>query len=209
MHDVTVAYASAGIPQVYGPPGASGTLPLLLGAPIAESFPGPATTEIVPFSSEVKMSGLCAYSDVQAFWREYQFLALEVEVQFLAGQSFNPSIGSPVPELHLYTDPTDSTPPSSVIQCDRYGDSQRIVLSAEKTVRFQCQPKPTQQVYLVGVASAYATPASTKDLWLSTVELGTPHYSFKGLIRNFCSIAGSGAQVRFSFVAYLHLRRSQ
>lgn len=210
MHEVTVAFTGVSTVSLFGPPGYSGSLPLVLGAPFSESYTGGSDMlAVVPFATSISMDGMAANADIPAFWREYQILAAEVEIQFLAGQSYNPGIGSPLPEVHIYSDVVDAVPPISVADGDRHGDAQRWVVSAERTARFQVQPKPVAQMFLSGTATSYSSPASNRELWLSTQSLGTPHYSFKGLMRNFVGVPGSGAVMRFSFIAYINLRRSQ
>lgn len=207
LNEVTLAVDAFGIPAFYGPPGMSGTLPVAMGTPYPESFPnGGVNLSVIPFACTFTLDTLAQKLDIQGMFRDYQLVALDAEFAFLAAGAYNQGIAAPAPELHLYTDPTDAVPPATIQTADAYEDLTRRVLT-QQTTCYRTQPKPAVMVYDSAVATSYAYPAQNSKLWLSTQDLSTPHYGFKGLFRNYSANAGNGNMVRISFTAYIRVRR--
>lgn len=211
MHDITFVFpSSTGIFTPVQPPGAGGNNPIVMGTQGNESFTDLIDLQWFSWATNLNLGCLNAFSDIQAFFGEYRFESVEAEFQFLAGDSYAPSIGSPLPELHVFSDPRDSVPPSSIILADTYQDQERRVMQPARPYVISYVPKVAAQVFLSGVATSYAEPQK-RAMWLSTQDLNTPHYGLKGLFRNWPGAVGvaQGCMVRVSFTAYISLRRPQ
>jgi hypothetical protein len=208
MADVSVVSTGVGgLIQPFLPPSWTGISPVTIGTPFAESYPGLGNMQAVPFALTARFGALPEHSDFQAVFQEYRFLGVEVEVQFMAGGAYAPTIGSPIPELLIASEPANETFFATVEEAEGRSDALRVVLSPEKTFKRWTQPSPAIAMYENGLSTAYARPASNQSMWLSTTDFDTPHYMFKGFLRNFPLLPDTGCMVRFSFVAHIELRR--
>jgi hypothetical protein len=206
LNDVTICCTASDTWAVVGPPSYAGQLPVVLGSVSGEGY-GSSSLGCVPFATFVTLNCCTQYNDIASMFREYQFRDVTIEVQFMSGAGFNPGLYCPVPELTLYTDPVDMTPPTGVADADAFADTTRTMLSVEKTVRRKIVPRPAIMMYDSLTGTGYAYPAKNSEMWLVTSDVTTPHYCFKGLLRNFTGNFPSGVYVRISIVADILLRR--
>jgi hypothetical protein len=156
------------------------------------------------------MNSLAQLADITAMFTEYQIRGLLVEVNFMGGDSYNPGIGSPLPEIQTIIDPSDANTALNPQIIESFGNSTRNILSQERPVKTLVAPRPALQLYSSAVSSGDAYDASTRDLWFSTATAAStsiPFYGWKALIRNWCSTNGSGAVVRLNCTVQIALRR--
>jgi len=154
------------------------------------------------------LNSLGQFNDIAQMFTEVQIRAFQLEFQFLAGDSYNASFGSPLPEIISAVDPTASTPPTQVAVVEAYGNSKRQVLTQARPHTMLLVPRPAVQVYGSPISTVYAIENNSKALWyqLDSV-LSMPFYGALGILRNFANVTGCGATVRISGTVQLAVRR--
>jgi hypothetical protein len=188
------------------PPGSSSTPFISFGTPFPDVGPI-GSPYCVPFALNFSLVGLGQANDIGVMFLDFQVRALQMEIAFLAGDAYNSGVSSMLPELISGVDVTDANAPTTVGQVESLGNSVRQVLNQEKPHVVSLIPRPSVQVY-GGMTADYGYLSNVKDIWYSTTNSSSmPFYGYKGVIRNWCSVNGSGAIVRFSATVQLALRR--
>jgi hypothetical protein len=199
--------APGGIFNVALPPGSSGDVFAQFGTPGSDNG---SSVAYVPFSLQFAVTCLGQYVDILSLFAEYQIRRVQLKIENMMGDSYNGSIGSPLPEVITAIDPTLLTPPALIQTFESYADNQRSMLSNRHPHVRSCVPRPQ---WTVDAPAGYAgsstvIPADPRAYWYPTTFSSPQLFNgIVGVIRNFYNAAGSGAIVRMSLMVDIAVRR--
>jgi hypothetical protein len=206
LPEVSMSTDGSGNFAVTLPPSFSGSTPIHVGSQVSETLPGFTATYGVPMAFAPTFNSMVGYQDF-ATWKEYQLHHYEVEFSLLCGESYNPTVGSPLPELLMAYDPLDANTSFTLIALQAYPSFRTQVLLPNKWKKTVAVPRPAVTLYN-GVTSEYAYISKASDLWINmSTSTDLPHYCFKLYLRNMLAAGGSGLALRLRQRFYFAVRR--
>lgn len=208
MDPVTIALAGGAV-AAYSDSGAQTWLALSGG--MADIGGAPVAAIQFPWTMKVTLDNVLQYGDFASLFDQYRVDKCDFQIELQCGPSYNGGAGSMLPTLYCRYDPNDSTAPSTFESVAVSGNCKQLRFADGACQHLVCVPRPAQPMYVAGVASGYAQPASTKQLWIDTTNPSpsVEHYAYKIWARNFVGAANSGLSVRITPMVYLSFRRTR
>ncbi len=195
--------AAGGFPTSNLPVGSSASSFLAFGSPSADTGYTVDSPTFWPFALQLSLTNLPNYTDFTNLFREYQVHAVEIVFQLMSSEAAL----NVRPELWIYSDPSDATPPANATTMEQFADCSRYTLSSQYSVRRNVIPRPA--AYFYGPGSEYGYQAdSHRNLWCNSVT--SPDmifYGLKGAFRSYPTAPGIYIQVRASATVWLGARR--
>jgi hypothetical protein len=197
--DLSVFCTSGGAISILVPPGFTGTPFMNLGTVGTDISPPGQSLIFATFAFGLDVTSLAQSNDLLSMFAEYQIRNCHFTAETLMGDSYNPTIQSPLPEIITVIDPTVATAPALVQTLMSYSNTQRQTLTLEHPHKRTFVPRPAVQVYGSVLATSYAANDRFTDLWFASNNTTQPPlYGLVVALRNFVSPVGSGVNVRFS-----------
>ncbi len=206
MMDMTLGCVSNGTLSAVPTPGYSGTNFVTVGSSSTDSGGVPTLTNVwAPFSLITIMDALADTLTLDLF-KEFYIEGVEFTFTMIGGESSGQLFRQSVPEIIIVPDQENETLFTTIEDCLAYEGAQSRFLTAYKPMKWSIQPKPAAAIYqsLTTFGFGYSTGKSWFNLGSSRA---VPHYSGKGVIRNFPPNTDSGCWIRVEAVVTFALRR--